>query len=234
MSRVEINGQVKINNCFSIYNTPAETKVDRNTTAFSSNRPRNWDELCDGIDSILVDYTRTMSFFKVYYTLFIIATTVNLLLAFIGPALKFYTFGSIAMYLPSLVYLPSIFGFVHSAYKQSSIWERVRGVCLAKSVNGVRYELLFERFGKSKTYYIMVHLLDEEGQHEQTLSATTAAPVVQQPVISNQSNNDWASSNTAPTAPANNDWASSNPPPTAPSAPASGGTVSLFDQLRTT
>jgi hypothetical protein len=232
MSRVEINGQVKINNCFSIYNTPAETKVDRNTTAFSSNRPRNWDELCDGIDSILVDYSRTMSFFKVYYTIFIIAITV-IGVILVLPALRFYTTGSIAMYLP-VVYLPLIFGFVHFAYKESSIWERVRGVCLAKSVNGVRYELLFERFGKSKTYYIMVHLLDEEGQHEQTLSATTAAPVVQQPVISNQSNNDWASSNTAPTAPANNDWASSNPPPTAPSAPASGGTVSLFDQLRTT
>ena len=223
MSRVDINDQVKIGHCTSIYGSTGEAKVDRQsqTTVFSVNRLRlrNWEELCDEIDRILVDYTRMISSFKVYYTFFMIATVFIGVVFLLPSFFDFYTTGTLSMYMPA-VYLPLFFGFVYFAFKESSIWERVKGVCTAKSVNGVRYELLFERYGKVKTRYIMIHLLldEEEGQNEQALNSIPAAPVG----TSNQSNYDLDSSSS-----------SSSPHPTVPAADATAnGGMSLFDQLR--
>ena len=153
MSRVAINGQLQFNDCSSIRGFVGETKVDRQTTAFSLNRVHNWLVFCDEIDGILEDYTRMMRSFKSYYSFFIISI-VAIGFIFLLPSSGFG--GTLSRYI-SVLYIPLILGLVYFPLKENSIWVKVKRVCTERSGNGVRYELLDESVGRVKTRYIMVH-----------------------------------------------------------------------------
>jgi hypothetical protein len=222
MSRVDIKGQVNLRNPIAMYRSTEEAKVDRETTAFSpANHPRNWEDFCDGIDSVLEDYTRMILSFKRYNIFFQILVTVVLVLFFSTNANRI-----VLMCMLPLGPTLSIF-FTYFYCKEFSIWKRVEDVCTEKSGDGVRYELSSNLVGHlfdyhDKNYRIMVHFLDEGGQQNKKTW-----------------NDRWALSDPPPTADEeaqnrqtlNDRWGLSDPTPTALAAPSSGETESLFAQL---
>jgi hypothetical protein len=222
MSRVDIKGQVNMRNPIAMYRSTEEAKVDRETTAFSANHPRNWEDFCDGIDSILEDYTRMISSFKRYNIFLQILATVILVLFISTASTNGQPNRIVVMCMLPLVPTLLIF-FNYFSCKESSFWKRVEGFCIEKSGDGVRYELLSDFCSQWSYYHVMVHFLNEGGeQNRKTL------------------NDRWALSDPPPTADEeaqnrqtlNDRWGLSDPTPTAPVAPASGETESLFDQLK--
>lgn len=226
MSRVDINGQFNPQKPFSSCGR-VEAKVDRQTTNLTK-VPRNFGAFCDSVDTELKAYDATRSQFKIWGNvsgtmcfIMIILFAVSNILGEDGFVFKNLSFIFI------LTALPYAFVFIYIGAKVKAIWKKIEGICNEKGGNGVRYEIHNEHFGgmnkgSVRRYFFLVHV-DEEGQGQVT-PVVTAMPAV-------ATDSKPEAFNVNPS----KEWNVSDPPPAntwAPAGTATGGTTSIFDQLK--